>query len=1335
MKQNYPHILLWFCLTILLGLVSCKKENIYPKFKSKEPTKQVVYPEYSKNPLVEYILYTPNEESENCHDHIRKTLDYAKIPFNAINLKDFNKKEKISKSTRVVVIFDIGVLNNSAYQKLLKFIAKGGTVFLPNYSSDEKFGFLAGVKSDAGYNIDKEATGYNFKMSFLPGMKNNVFRNKIPHFGLKRENFREDINVWATAYSDANYPTIIHNQLGNGHVIAFNSSQFSERQDRGMFFASILMGLENVPYSIANVSSIFLDDFPAPLYDIYAETVKSEMNLSQAQFYKNVWWPDMIKLAKEENLIYSTYPCFDYRNITEPPFLYKEWDHKSTTLKENASDAPDFLMNRALKEDVEIGLHGYNHVSLLKEDWPNKDFMVLALNSAEKKWISSGYGKLPRTYVPPSNHIDSLGFTALQQAIPTIRYNSSLYLGDFEDGGGREFDPEPYNSHFYNFPRITSGYDLDSENQFLQHSLYLYTGIWSHFIHPDDVFQVPSENNLSHGDYGYRNSNRLGWRNSKDKKLGFLPIFRNYIQKTNKIYPFIKYETVINAAKHTENWRNSKVEYIFKEDSVKVNSTLNVNENYWFTYIPKDKITNTEEFLNSKKLKFSKREFLQGYLLNIKTNKKQLSLPYCNKNNAENSLVEKQILSNYATYLSNFEDIQDEYSDIPTQERIASLQQKLNSSSLTYEEWQDLYKLLGWENREFEIWTLLENSFQENPSKQYVSLSRLFTQNSDYPNLETRKRWMLRQAIYFEEEPELKLQYLSQFKKDSIPDNFTISAENVVEIIVAEENEQTQEEYLYGLIEHQPELAKEVLTLLSPCAGFGNNLSESIAWYYIQHKNYDQAISWSNCTSNIAEEEITEWRLANGEFLFLKQKDFPRYIEFLLQNKPKFALKEVINLNSCEGFGLNSQATDLAYAFGEQGSFRKALIWSECAKNFPENDRLQWLYELGDLQKLEAEYFSYIEAHPEDEAIKATMAQLYFYANKFDKAWMLASTLKDSPEKNQLQTELNKEVLNIPEKDQFALLDVEPDFFLPDVRKNIEKKKRIQQNDFIETNSELISDLLQPTSLTNIVAYGVRDKKLNSHTFGLTQYNAYALNIDTTSVNRDHYLYGVQYGFKTKERYEKLNYGGSARVEFNQDQDVFYHLTAEASVSKDSLFSSFQLFHRPAITGPAYSLNIYQTQLNIYEEWKINSHWNAIGNLETNHYDDKNVIDAMILANLSYNIPVTKFSSFNPYVEGSGLLGNTDLEQGYPYWSAKERLYGGLGVSYNIKNETKQIDMGIGAAMFLDTFSDSFQRYRGTLSMPVFDYLFVNANAEFFTIENFYSNSFQLGLKYYLNYD
>ena len=1334
MKQNYIRILFMACASMLLAMWSCKKDRSLPPIIAKKPTQQVIYPDYSKEPMVEYIVNFSNEESENCHDHIRKTLDYAKIPFSAIKLKDFNKEKDISKTTQVVVIYDVAVLNSTSYRKLLKFIARGGTVFLPNYANDEKFGFLAGIKTNASYKTNQTATGYSFNISFLPGMKNNIFRNKIPHFGLQKENFEEDIDIWATAYDDKTYPAIIHHQIGKGQVVIFNSSQYSERQDRGMYFAAILMGLENIPYSIANVSTIFLDDFPAPLYDIYAETVKSEMNLSQAQFYKNVWWPDMIQLAKEENLAYATYPCFDYRNITEPPFLFKEWDHTSTTLKENAGDAPDFLMSEALKENVEIGLHGYNHVSLLQEDWPNKEFMILSLNSAEKKWISSGYGQLPRTYVPPSNNIDSLGFAALQEAIPSIKYNSSLYLGDFEDGGGREFDPEPYNPHFYNFPRITSGYDLSAENQFLQHSLYLYTGIWSHFIHPDDVFQVPSDNNLSHGDYGFRNSQRLGWRTSKNGKLGFLPIFRKHLQKTKKIYPFIKYETVINAATHTEAWRKSKVDYSFKEDSIRVNSTWQAPVKHWFMYASSHRKDSIENFLKQKNSEYSTREFLQGVLFNIKTKENKLILPFHKSNISKNLSDEDHILSAFEEYIQDSNQENDEV-DIPVKVRIANLQQKLNASSLSLEEWLDFYKYLGWENREFEIWPLLEKSFLQKPSRKLVNLSLQFTENSDYPDNDTRKRWMLRQAKYIEEQPELKLKFLSQFKDETTLENFALSAEEIYLQIEANEDRLKQEEYIFGLIENYPELALEVLNNYTSCENFSDQLSETIAWFYKQNNKLEQAVAWGRCAANINDEEITEWRLENGEFIFLKQSNFARYIEYLLQTAPKFALKEVINLDPCANESLQAQANNLAYAFGDQGSFRKALAWSACAKNFPEKDRLQWLYELGDLDKLEAEYFNYIKANADEEEVKATMAELYLYANKFEKAWKIASTLKNSPQKDQLQTELNKEVLNIPEKDQFTLLEVEPDFFLPEVRKKIEKKKRIQQNDFIETNSELISDLLQPTSLTNIVAYGIRDEKLNSHSFGLTQYNAYALNIDTSAVNKDHYLYGITYGFKNKERENRINYAVYARLELDQDQNAFYHLNAQASISKDSLFSAIQLFHRPAITGPSYSLKIYQTQINVYEEWKINSHWNVIGNLEANRYDHDNVIDAMILGNLSYTIPVTKISSFNPYVEGSGLLGNTDLEQGYPFWSAKERLYGGLGVSYNIKNDSRKFNLGIGAAMFLDTFSGSFQRYRGTWSTPIYDYLFINATAEFFTIENFYSNSFQLGLKYYLKYD
>ena len=1302
------------CMMIVFSCREDESENISSFQKN---TQRVRFDEQSQEPLVQYILNADNEESKNCNLHIRKALDYAKIPFSVIPLKKFNQNFKIDSTTKVLAIYDVGLLTNQSYQQVLKFIAQGGTLFLPSFSSDEKFGFLAGVKSDANYSINQTATGYRFHLNMLPGLKNTRFQNKIRHFGLKQENFKDEIEIWASAYNNPEYPTIIRNQLGKGQIIAFNSSQYAEKQDRGLFFASILQGLPHIPYSIANVSSIFLDDFPAPLYDVYAETIQTEMNLSQAQFYTNVWWPDMIKLARDENIVYSTYPCFDYRNITQPPFLFKEWDHHSSTLKEHTNDVPAYLMSLALKEHQEIGLHGYNHVSLIASDWPNEDFMILSLESVEKKWIYSNYGKLPRTYVPPSNDIDSIGFSALEKAIPSIRYNCSLYIGEFEDGGGREFDPEPYNHHFFNFPRISSGYDINAEEEFNQHSLYLYTGIWSHFIHPDDVYQVPSDKNTSHGSYAYRNTKRLGWRTSKNGELGFLPLFKNYLEKTRKIYPFIRYQKVVDAAKHTENWRKSKVSYNFTPDSIQLKTSLQLTENYWFIYFPEAETTKIEAYLTHKNIPYSKRDFLLGSLFNIKTKSDQLTLPNYQKKSTPIDF--QQILASYENYLDNHEEFIDESPDLPVEARIETLLLQQKKSGLSQKDWLALYQYLGWENREFEIWPLLEHSFQENPSRNLVNLSLLFTKNSDYSDADTRQRWMLRQAEFIDEQVELKLKYLIEFNEETNLDEITISAEEIVDIIEATTDEQTQEEYLYGLIDKHPALALKVFNNIEACGNLNNRLSESIAWFYKEKNDLEKAIAWSHCTPTINQEEVTEWRLENGEFMFLKQQNFPRYIAYLLQKNAPYALKEVINLTPCENKKLQSQATDLAYAFADQGSFRKALQWSECVQNFPEKDRLQWLYELGDLEKLASEYLSYIEKNPEDSEVKATMAQLYLYANQFDKSWKLASILKDSPEKTQLQVELNKEVLTIPEKNQFALLEVEPDFFLPEVRKKIEKKRRIQQNDFIETNSELISDLLKPTSFTNILAYGVRDKKLHTHTFGLTKYNAYALNIDTSSVNRNHYLYGIRYGFKTKERQEKINYVAKARVEFDRDQRVFYHLRVGASISKDSFFSSLQLFYRPAITGPAYSLGIYQTQVNVYEEWKINSNWNAIGSLEANHYDDKNVIDAMILTKLSYNLTLTKTSSFNPYLEGSGLLGNTNLEQGYPYWSAKERLYGGLGVSYNIKNDAQQIDVGIGAAMFLDTFSGSFQRYRATLSMPVFDSLFVNANAEFFTLENF----------------
>ena len=108
-------------------------------------------------------------------------------------------------------------------------------------------------------------------------------------------------------------------------------------------------------------------------------------------------------------------------------------------------------------------------------------------------------------------------------------------------------------------------------------------------------------------------------------------------------------------------------------------------------------------------------------------------------------------------------------------------------------------------------------------------------------------------------------------------------------------------------------------------------------------------------------------------------------------------------------------------------------------------------------------------------------------------------------------------------------------------------------------------------------------------------------------------------------------------------------------------------------------------------------------------------------------------SVISAYTEVAGLLGNNDKSSGYPYWTLKERLYGGFGAGYTFGNLNKDINLSLDAAYFLDTFSDNFQRYRGSFSYPFDDKLYFTGSLEFYTLKNFYSNNFGVGLRYYLD--
>ena len=57
-----------------------------------------------------------------------------------------------------------------------------------------------------------------------------------------------------------------------------------------------------------------------------------------------------------------------------------------------------------------------------------------------------------KTYVPPSNIINTTGLSALNDAVPTMETVASLYVGSKSNGSLiQEFGPDEHNKNIYHF--------------------------------------------------------------------------------------------------------------------------------------------------------------------------------------------------------------------------------------------------------------------------------------------------------------------------------------------------------------------------------------------------------------------------------------------------------------------------------------------------------------------------------------------------------------------------------------------------------------------------------------------------------------------------------------------------------------------------------------------------------------------------------------------------------------------------------------------------------------------------------------------------------------------
>jgi len=286
-------------------------------------------------------------------------------------------------------------------------------------------------------------------------------------------------------------PMLWEHKTGRGRVVVNNNDAMGEFWSRGLVAAAYSLTEQAVAYPVINASLFFIDDFPAPVPEGFNPYIMSDYGLTTDYFFVNVWFPDMLRMAEKYKLKYTGVLVESYDDKITPPF----------------PPAPDNTIERLkyfgaifLNEGFEIGLHGYNHQSIVFQDfdykgllpynkWESEEHAVEALREAIRLHRKIFPGAELSLYIPPSNVLSERGRALIKERLPEIKIISSLsYNTEFNfrsDFGTAE-------DGLINIPRIVSGYDFfdDAVNKWaILNELNLHF-VNSIFIHPDDVLDA-----------------------------------------------------------------------------------------------------------------------------------------------------------------------------------------------------------------------------------------------------------------------------------------------------------------------------------------------------------------------------------------------------------------------------------------------------------------------------------------------------------------------------------------------------------------------------------------------------------------------------------------------------------------------------------------------------------------------------------------------------------------------------------------------------------------------------------------------------------------------------
>lgn len=1286
-------------ILIYIGFISCD----FAREVNFEPSKFI-----GQDPLVLLIKHRQDEYSGVVSDQVTQSLSYTKIPVETMDLGLISEDFRIPPSVRVVVVtsYLINELNNDAIEELTEFVSKGNMVVFLGTVTYDTFAHLQGIKPFAEYAFDSLSTGAFFLDDVFPGHTGKSYKPEFgkPHKGITKDQFSKRVKIHASASSDLEYPLILSNEIGLGEVVVVNSFAIDEKLYRGVLFSSIIKGLEGLPYSVANVSTIFLDDFPAPLYNENLAPVDEEYGMTHAEFVAKQWWPDMQAFADTFNIDYSAMTAFNYNAKVVPPFDFDEWVSGKIDVNGRQIDGSIYLAKEISQSRHELAYHGYNHFSLWLEDWDNVNFMANSVLAARKRWRIDGLGDLPTTYVPPTNYIDSTGISAIFKGMPSIRYMSSLYLGEIEDGGAREFGPEPYAPYrFFNYPRMTSGFTMEDNSLFDQQSLQILTGIWTHFIHPDDVFQVEQR---AEDAFKSRNPLNLGWKSHPVYGYGLYHLLRKRVLFTKERYPLTRFLSAEAGGAVTEDWSNFFVGFKEGESSYSLltekregyqqKSELS-NDKFWYTYVSIENRENFEKSLSDQQISFESSEIWDGYLYQFSSAKDSLSIPNLRKSAqldpqfvqiriqetlTKSKLYQTELNEEYAA-LARLSGIEEVYVDtryedairaynknpesLKTQEELIKLsiefgdilraitileRRMLSSQTWLQSDIERLFMFYGWEVLPNQAENFLERLWLRYPSVEVIDVKNYAIVAMGLYGDEFTLRWLERERAFKPNDLAVALKYAR-----------AIESQDMWSEVKKE---------LRSLIKRYPE-------------------NDSLYAYTLQRSFYYEK---SDSSTSLVEE-------------------FP-----------------VESHNQIDVF-----ANNLALYYGyDLKNYSRALYWANRAGNFDERIKLQWLSELNLYSEFQNTSDRLLSENPKDDSLRVLIGTQLYYEGFTDKAKeVLYPLFQSSPKGSSLAHSLmNDEVSYMSLEERKVLYNRFPAFFSEKEFDRLYSEYRWFEGMRLSVYGEYRDDNFDHVFARFGTSSQFGNRKRDVHLVKIE--DLYFENSRSGTGNTSNNFVGAGYEFQRRSLNQSTEYKTGVSL-YSGNQKVLGEGFASIAYSYDSTFTSGKLYAGPVLTNNAILNDYYKIELEGYREDIWNKDRFVTSLVGGVNYYTNSVFEYELVGRV-YLQPFKKRVRFRPIAELSWADASKNFSSGIPYFTPDQFFSQGLGFDLRyrnpdnfdflslldlemmVKHETTDGFFGTGRIQFQNKFKKYWE---------------IKLGSEISTSQIYRSNRFFFTLSYYFN--